>query len=158
MGAAGGTNERRCCQAAGRVSRTAAAGNHYATRCGWSVRNKRGLLWRFVLVVACLPTLAPAFVRSRSGVESSPSRANLSTDRPLAITLRIYNYAQISPALLRRSENEAAAILRQAGLRIGWLACPGRTRNWKLSSMPAGARLHGFCVLYPSARDGRTRL
>lgn len=42
----------------------------------------------------------------------------------LTITLRVYNYAHIGTGLLFRSEGEAAAILRQAGVETVWVDCP----------------------------------
>jgi len=42
----------------------------------------------------------------------------------LTITLRVYNYAHIATALLLRSEGEAAAIFRQAGVETIWVDCP----------------------------------
>jgi hypothetical protein len=42
----------------------------------------------------------------------------------LTITLRVYNYAHIATALLSRSEGEATAIFRQAGVETIWVDCP----------------------------------
>jgi hypothetical protein len=44
----------------------------------------------------------------------------------LKITLRMYNHG-ISRSLLARSEDEAAAILNQAGLQVAWVDCPSTT-------------------------------
>jgi hypothetical protein len=40
------------------------------------------------------------------------------------ITLRVYNYAHIGPALLSRSEEETTAIFRQARVETVWVDCP----------------------------------
>ncbi len=50
------------------------------------------------------------------------------SDRPLAINVRVYNYADMSGGRLTRSRNEAGRILGQAGIETKWIQCaiPGR--------------------------------
>jgi hypothetical protein len=40
------------------------------------------------------------------------------------LTLRVYNYAQIDPVSLARSERVTAAILENVGVEIVWVECP----------------------------------
>ena len=42
----------------------------------------------------------------------------------MTITLRVYNYAHIPPALLSHAEDEATTIFRQAGVEAAWVDCP----------------------------------
>jgi len=42
----------------------------------------------------------------------------------LTITLRVYNFAHIATELLSRSEKQATAIFRQAGVKAIWVDCP----------------------------------
>ncbi len=41
----------------------------------------------------------------------------------LGITVRVYDYVQVSPEILAEAEKEAARILDYAGIRTEWLAC-----------------------------------
>src|SRR4029077_6416943 len=41
-----------------------------------------------------------------------------------AIMVKIYNYSQASPAMLKRAEREAGRILGEAGVLAVWLECP----------------------------------
>lgn len=41
-----------------------------------------------------------------------------------SITLRVYNYAQLAPSALERSETVAATVLAQAGVETHWVECP----------------------------------
>jgi hypothetical protein len=40
------------------------------------------------------------------------------------MTLRVYNYANVPPSLLTRSEQEAKLIFHQAGVEVAWVDCP----------------------------------
>jgi len=42
----------------------------------------------------------------------------------LGITLRVYNYAHLAPALLTGSEEITTAIFKQAGVEVAWVDCP----------------------------------
>lgn len=42
----------------------------------------------------------------------------------LGITLLVYNYAHLTPALLKRSEDVGSSIFAEAGLTIRWVDCP----------------------------------
>lgn len=45
-------------------------------------------------------------------------------DESLRISVLLYQYTEISPAVLVRAEQEAGRILRQAGVRLNWTDCP----------------------------------
>jgi hypothetical protein len=57
-------------------------------------------------------------------VHAQTTSPDASAEPGLKITLRVYNYAHIPPALLSRSEEAAAAIFRQAGVEAAWVDCP----------------------------------
>ncbi len=42
----------------------------------------------------------------------------------LRLAVRVYNYAQVSSVRLRDAEEEAARVLRRAGIETNWLDCP----------------------------------
>jgi len=54
----------------------------------------------------------------------SPEAVPVSAEPGLKITLRVYNYAHIPPALLSHAEEEATTIFRQAGVAAAWVDCP----------------------------------
>jgi hypothetical protein len=63
---------------------------------------------------------APAAGKRDLTMSSSGARRNETLD----ITLRVYNYAHLTPALLSRSEGVASSIFGAAGLTIRWVDCP----------------------------------
>jgi hypothetical protein len=51
-------------------------------------------------------------------------RPTLSESKPAAsVTVLVYNYAKVSPAILARAEREAFKILSAAGVRVVWVDC-----------------------------------
>jgi hypothetical protein len=51
-------------------------------------------------------------------------RPTLSEPQPAAsLTVLVYNYAEVSPAILASAEREAFKILRDAGVRVVWVDC-----------------------------------
>jgi hypothetical protein len=59
----------------------------------------------------CLPSLA-----------ESPTNNESAAD--LRVTVRVYNFAQISPKVLVEAEREATRIFRKVGVETLWLDCP----------------------------------
>ena len=58
----------------------------------------------------------------RPSPDPTPIPVNL--EPRFKITLRVYNYAHIPPALLSHAEEEATTIFRQAGVEAAWVDCP----------------------------------
>ena len=54
-------------------------------------------------------------------VESTASATTAAED--IAITIRVYDYAQASPTILALAEREAGRIFGEAGLKVVWLDC-----------------------------------
>lgn len=77
-----------------------------------------------VLAVAIAAHPAESFAR-----RAAPSGSTLSKPkaprRVLAIAVRVENYAEAPPAEVQSSEVVAASIIRAAGVRVDWIACPG---------------------------------
>ena len=71
---------------------------------------KRHWALSFLLAIS-LPTLART---------ASPAKAEASSQ----ITIRLYNYADLTPAAQARAEKVASDILRKAGITAQWLDCP----------------------------------
>lgn len=69
-----------------------------------------GILPGLVLIFACIGFADEAF----SAVEK----------QRLRLTVRVYNHAHVTAAELTRAEDEAARILRRAGIEIAWMDCP----------------------------------
>ena len=56
-------------------------------------------------------------------------RAQLDGPRPqLTLTIRVYNYANVSAGRLRAAQSEAAQIMGDAGVETVWLDCPTSRR------------------------------
>jgi hypothetical protein len=70
-----------------------------------------GLLWS----VGWMSGVGPASAQARVRAES---------ERPLNISVWVYNYAQGSRKDLAEAERESGAILAKAGIQISWLHCP----------------------------------
>ncbi len=72
-------------------------------------------------------SIASWFVTGFLFVVASPALAQPSSakapEKTLQITVRIYDYAQISPRTLRRAQDEATYVFRQAGVEVLWLEC-----------------------------------
>ena len=77
----------------------------------------------WVVVLALLATATPSAQTASPGGTAYPPVAG-STEPGLTITLRVYNYAHIPPALLSHAEDEATTIFRQAGVEAAWVDCP----------------------------------
>ena len=77
----------------------------------------------WVVVLALLATATPSAQTASPGGTAYPPVAG-STEPGLTITLRVYNYAHIPPALLSHAEEEATTIFRQAGVEAAWVDCP----------------------------------
>jgi hypothetical protein len=77
----------------------------------------------------CLPSLAQ-------------STSNNAPAAGLKITIRIYNFAQISPRVLLEAEREATRIYRQVGVEALWLACP--LTQAELQNYPACQKASGL--------------
>jgi len=52
-----------------------------------------------------------------------PRSAFAGPEPAVTVTVRLYNYAQVSPAILARAEREASTILDAAGLHAVWVGC-----------------------------------
>lgn len=52
------------------------------------------------------------------------SIAGSTPDSPPRITLRVYNYAHVDPAMLTRAREVATAIFKESGVETAWIDCP----------------------------------
>ncbi len=68
-------------------------------------------------------TLALGLVLTLSPAALARTRSTPRGKGKLAITLRVYNYAQVPASELARAESGAASILREAGIETAWLDC-----------------------------------
>ncbi|HEY6290726.1 MAG TPA: hypothetical protein VI455_04080 [Terriglobia bacterium] len=59
-----------------------------------------------------------------SSAPAAPESDLTQRNEALAVTLLVYNYAHVTPALLKRSEGVASSIFAEAGLTIRWVDCP----------------------------------
>jgi hypothetical protein len=111
---------------------------------------------------------------------ASPGLAGCETLQPdetdLRVTVRVYNYARVSPADMATAERVAARIFQRTGVELSWVDCP-RTREEALGNpacqsshtpteillrvvaeFPEGLRLSpssmGFALPTPSPQGG----
>ena len=73
-----------------------------------------------------LLNLLLAMVAASPGLAGGETRQPDETD--LRVTVRVYNYARVSPADMATAERVAARIFRQTGVELSWVDCP-RTRQ-----------------------------
>jgi hypothetical protein len=62
------------------------------------------------------------FVASAALAAGEPDLAD--RNETLGITLRVYNYMHLAPAVLAGSEEITTAIFKQAGVEVAWVDCP----------------------------------
>lgn len=77
-----------------------------------------------VLALRATTTTAQTTAANSSAYRPTPGSGTQPGLPGLMITVRVCNYAHIATALLLRSEREAAAIFRQAGVETTWVDCP----------------------------------
>ena len=89
----------------------------------------------------------------------------ISPEPKLQITLRVYDYAQVSPRTLGHAEEEASRILRTAGVEMAWVDCPTSVEvaaNYPACEPPLGAMAVDLRILPPSMaarlQSGREQL
>ena len=83
----------------------------------------------------------------------------------LGITVRVYDYARVSPGEMRRAEAEASGIFREAGVEMDWVDCPtsvAEAADYPACEPPAGARGVDLRILPKSmalrVKSGREQL
>jgi hypothetical protein len=69
-------------------------------------------------------SLALSFSLSAFPPVLAESKSNNQGESSLRITVRVYNFAQVSTGTLTEAEREATSIFRQVGLDTQWLDCP----------------------------------
>lgn len=69
---------------------------------------KRALFWSAVLLVCCLP--------ARLAEAQTPKLE-------ATVTIRLYNYAAVSPKTLARARQETNTVFRDTGIRLSWVEC-----------------------------------
>lgn len=82
--------------------------------------------WRLLTAIILTVAAATSFASHATARER---------ESDLGIAVRVYNYAEVSPATLRKSEKEASRIFREAGIETVWLDCP--TSVAKAADCPA---------------------
>jgi hypothetical protein len=118
---------------------------------------KRAAKWRFRRGLrVCIATLALVIGTVSGSALAKPLRhgrhqngphrnvlANQSEpDSRLRITVLVYNYAQVSPPLVRRAQKIATGIFGQAGVDTVWVLCPvfqADLRKYPACNQTAGA-------------------
>jgi hypothetical protein len=83
-----------------------------------------GRAWMVCALVLALGATATATAQTATASGSAYPPVPGGMQPGLTITLRLYNYAHVATALLVRSEGEAGAIFRQAGVETIWVDCP----------------------------------
>jgi hypothetical protein len=92
-------------------------------------------VWKFwlrlgIILLMALAALLASVAFGEPGASLEPSHKGSPSpnmDRPIwdaKLTLRVYNYAQIDPVSLARSEKVATAIFENVGAELVWLDCP----------------------------------
>jgi hypothetical protein len=87
------------------------------------------LLWLVLLLP--FASLSYAGTQSTAGEQSN-----------LQITVRVYNYAEVSRGTLTRAEEEASRIFREAGVETTWVDCPtsqAEADKYPACELPLGA-------------------
>lgn len=77
----------------------------------------------------------------------------MSPEPRLQITVRVYDYAQVSPRTLGHAEEEASRTLRAAGVEMAWVDCPTSVEvaaNYPACEPPLGAMAVDLRILPPS--------
>lgn len=72
---------------------------------------------------------ALGFVLAFSPVSFAEARSGALEGADLTVSVRLYNYAHVSPNEMARAQKSAARILNSAGLKTVWLDCPWHRRD-----------------------------
>lgn len=102
-------------------------------------------------------------VLSRAGF-ADPLPATNTDSRP-GITVRVYDYARVSPGEKKRAEEEASRVLRTAGVETVWVDCPtspAEAQDYPACEPPLGAMAVDLKILSQSmaarVQSGREQL
>ena len=79
--------------------------------------------------VGCYCALALAMIAASSALAAGKPVLEVGVwdgqpDGTIVITLRLYNYAHLSQALMTASEETTTAIFKAAGVKVAWVDCP----------------------------------
>ncbi len=87
-------------------------------------RWKSWILVGWMAVLGVPGPLARTLAQTPDGGSESHGQPTGNGESGLRITLRIFNYAHVTPPELTRAEQVAAAIFRKAGIETMWIDCP----------------------------------
>lgn len=60
---------------------------------------------------------------------AEPARLELASEAPVALTVRIYDYADVPPTVLQPAVREARRVFSRAGVEVRWAVCAGPSRQ-----------------------------